>query len=67
MIKAKFLGVDNGILKSGKDYEIKAYCVICDGKPKLRVIYGKQIKYKAHYESLEEFLKSWRVKGVYRG
>lgn len=67
MIKAKYLGVSNDLLQHGKVYEIKTYCTIWSGKPRLRVNFGERFRYCVHYEGLEKFLKYWRIEGVYHG
>ena len=37
MIKARYIGVDNELLQSGKVYKIKTISVMWNGKPRLRV------------------------------
>lgn len=66
MIKAEYKGVSNECLQSGKVYEIKTSSVMWNGKPRLRVAFGKRFRYWIHYYSLEEFCKYWRVRAVYR-
>ena len=66
MIKARYNGVDNDLLQSGKSYEIKTEEIIWHGKPRLRVSFGERFRHCVHYASLEQFLKSWRIVGVYR-
>lgn len=65
MIKARYTGVDNELLQSGKVYEIKTSSVIWNGKPRLRVAFGERFRYWVHYASLESFLKFWEVEAVY--
>ena len=66
MIKARYTGVDNDLLQSGKVYEIKTSSIMWNGKPMLRVSFGERFRYCNHYNSLERFLKHWRVEAVYR-
>ena len=66
MIKARYTGVDNELLQSGKVYKIKTSSVIWNGKPRLRVAFGDRFRYWIHYSSLENFLKYWKVEVVYR-
>ena len=61
MIEAIYTGVDNDILQSGKVYRISTSSVMWNGKPKLRVAFGERFRYWLHYDSLEIFLKYWRV------
>lgn len=56
MIKARYIGVDNELLQSGKVYKIKTISVMWNGKPRLRVAFGERFRYWVHYGSLEEFL-----------
>lgn len=58
MIKARYIGVDNELLQSGKVYKIKTISVMWNGKPRLRVAFGERFRYWVHYGSLEEFLES---------
>lgn len=69
MIKARYIGVDNELLQSGKVYKIKTISVMWmwNGKPRLRVAFGECFRYWVHYGSLEEFLKRWKVEAVYHG
>ena len=67
MIKARYIGVDNELLQSGKVYKIKTISVMWNGKPRLRVAFGERFRYWVHYGSLEEFLKRWKVEAVYHG
>lgn len=67
MIKARYIGVDNELLQSGKVYKIKTISVMWNGKPRLRVVFGERFRYWVHYSSLEEFLKRWKVEAVYHG
>lgn len=67
MIKAKYTGVSNDLLVSGRNYEIKTQAIIWNGKPRLRVAFGERFRYQLHYPSLEVFLKNWRIVGVYHG
>lgn len=67
MIKARYLGVTNQTLTHDRAYPIQTYCVIWEGKPRLRVCYGERFKCWVHYKSLESFLKSWKVEAVYHG
>lgn len=65
MIKARYLGVSNELLQHGKVYEIKTHTILWNGKPMLRVSFGERFRYCNHYNSLERFLKHWRVEAVY--
>ena len=67
MIKAKYIGVDNPLLQSGKAYEIKTKCISAKGVPKLEVSFGERFRYCVRYKDLETFLKYWKVVGVYHG
>lgn len=67
MIKARYIGVDNELLQSGKVYKIKTISVMWNGKPRLRVAFGERFRYWVYYGSLEEFLKRWKVEAVYHG
>ena len=60
MIKARYIGVDNELLQSGKVYKIKTISVMWNGKPRLRVAFGERFRYWVHYGSLEEFLRCRR-------
>lgn len=60
MIKARYIGVDNELLQSGKVYPIKTRCTGNKLVVSVRV-------YKFEYNSLEEFLKRWKVEAVYHG
>jgi len=66
LIKAKYIGVDTGVLQSGKVYEIKTKCVSMGaGAPRLEVSFGERFRYCVWYRDLEIFLKFWKVVGVY--
>lgn len=65
MIKARYTGVSNELIQSGKVYKIKTRSVMWNGKPLLRVAFGESFRYWVHYGSLESFLKYWRVEAVY--
>lgn len=65
MIKARYIGVDNELLQSGKVYKIKTLTTMWNGKPRLRVCFGERFRYRVHYGSLESFLKYWKVEAVY--
>lgn len=67
MIRARYIGVDNELLTNGRSYEIKTVTTMWNGKPRLRVAFGERFRYWVHYDSLEKFLKSWRVEAVYHG
>lgn len=67
MIKAKYIGVDNDLLQHGKVYEIKTHCIKWEGKSKLEVCFGERFRYRVLFDSLEKFLKFWRIVGVYHG
>lgn len=43
MIKARYIGVDNELLQSGKVYKIKTISVMWNGKPRLRVAFGERL------------------------
>lgn len=59
MIKARYIGVECE-LQSGEVYPIKTRCT----GNKLVVSVRS---YKFEYNSLEEFLKRWKVEAVYHG
>ena len=60
MIKAEYKGISDEILgcelRSGKVYPISTYCEK-----------GRLTRLELQYRNLEEFLKYWRVRAVYRG
>lgn len=60
MIKAKYLGIDNGEILAGRVYKISTRCT----GDKLVVTVRSQ---KLRYSSLEQFLKEWKVEAVYHG
>ena len=39
MIKARYIGVDNELLQSGKVYKIKTISVMWNGKPRFCLLY----------------------------
>lgn len=59
MIKARYIGAECE-LQSGKVYPIKTRCT---GK---KLVVSVRV-YKFEYNSLEEFLKRWKVEAVYHG
>ena len=59
MIKARYIGVECE-LQSGKVYPIKTRCTGNKLVVSVRA-------YKFEYNSLEEFLKRWKVEAVYHG
>ena len=59
MIKARYIGAECE-LQSGKVYQIKTRCTGNKLVVSVRV-------YKFEYNSLEEFLKRWKVEAVYHG
>lgn len=65
MIKAKYIGRDipENSLFYGKNYEIKTFC---RGNC-LEVSYGDRFRKKVKFNSLESFLKNWKIVGVYHG
>lgn len=65
MIKARYTGISNELLQSGKVYKIKTNSVMWNGKPRLRVAFGERFRYWLHYDRLESFLKYWRIEAVY--
>jgi hypothetical protein len=64
VIKAEYKGISDEILdcelRSGKVYPISTYCE--KGRLVVRVM-----RLELQYRNLEEFLKYWRVRAVYRG
>lgn len=64
MVKAEYKGISDKILgcdlRSGKVYPISTYCK--EGRLIVRVM-----RLEFQYRNLEEFLKYWRVRAVYRG
>lgn len=64
MIKARYIGIDCQRVLSGKVYNISTYCE----RDKLRVVVkGKNFHYTFTYNSLEKFLKDWKVEAVCHG
>lgn len=59
MIKARYIGVECE-LQSGKVYPIKTRCTGNKLVVSVRA-------YRFEYNSLEEFLKRWKVEAVYHG
>lgn len=59
MIKARYIGAECE-LQSGKVYPIKTRCTGNKLVVSVRA-------YKFEYNSLEQFLKSWKVEAVYHG
>lgn len=60
MIKAEYRGIDDKDLESGRVYKISTRCT----GNKLVVSVRNS---KRSYTCLEQFLKEWRVRGVYHG
>ena len=60
MIKAEYLGIDSRPVQSGVVYKISTRCI----GSKL-VVFVKNTN--RSYMSLEQFLKEWKVRAVYRG
>ena len=60
MVKAEYLGIDSKPLQSGVVYTISTRCV--GGK---LVVFVKNTS--RSYMNLEQFLKEWKVRAVYRG
>lgn len=60
MVKARYIGVDDGDILSGKVYKISTVC--SNG---YLVVTARNSKLK--YKNLEQFLKSWKVEAVYHG
>ena len=60
MIKARYLGIDNGALESYKVYKISTRCT---GN---RLVVSVRNE-KRDYSCLEQFLKEWKVEVVYHG
>lgn len=62
MIRAKYLGVDCQRVHKNECYEISTRC---KGDYLVVLTEGKGFKYTFSYNSLEQFLKEWKVEAVY--